>query len=164
MEPVHEGGCLCGAVRYKATGEPVRVTVCHCTFCQRVTGTAFSVLPFFKEADVVLSGKNPSTYDHRSDGSNKIITVYFCGDCSTTLYLHPQRFPDILALGSGTFDDPNWFDRSQGKCRHQFTRSAQAGVVLPANIDTYEAHALQLDGTPNQPVVFDQAVMARQKP
>ena len=163
MTTVHEGGCLCGAVRYKTTADPQRVTVCHCTYCQRVTGTAFNVLPAFKKADVVFSGKKPRTYDHQSDESNMRITLNFCGTCGTTVFYDLERAPDILGLFGGTFDDPNWFDRSQGKCRHIFTRSAQEGVVLPPNIDTYEANWRQMDGTLNQSVVFAHAVMARQK-
>ena len=75
------------------------------------------------------------------------------------MYLDLERFPDILGLCGGTFDDPNWFDRSQGRCRHIFTRSAQKGVVLPAGLDTFEEHALQPDGTPNQPIVLSHALM-----
>ena len=115
METVHEGGCLCGAVRYKTTAEPQRVTVCHCTFCQRFTGTAFLVEPIFRSVDVAFSGKEPRTYDHQSDGSNKRVTLHFCGTCGTTVFLDLERFPDILGLCGGTFDDPNWFDRSLRK-------------------------------------------------
>ena len=45
------------------------------------------------------------------------------------------------------------------RCRHIFTRSAQKGVILPAGVDLYEEHALQLDGTPNQPTVLAHALM-----
>ena len=159
MACVHEGGCLCGDVRYKTTAEPVRVTICHCTFCQRFTGSAFLVEPVFKREDVVLFGCAPRTYDHRSDNSNKRVSLNFCGRCGTTLYLDFERFPDILGLCGGTFDDPNWFDRSPGKCRHIFTRSAQNGVVLPAGLDTFREHRLQLDGTANEPIVLTHALM-----
>jgi hypothetical protein len=52
----HEGGCVCGAVRYATSGDPIRVTVCHCTWCQRRTGTAFSVEAVFDENKVELNG------------------------------------------------------------------------------------------------------------
>lgn len=163
MATVHEGGCLCGAIRYKTMAEPQRVTICHCTFCQRFTGTAFLVEPMFKRADVVFSGDKPTTYDHRSDSSHKRIILNFCGRCGTTLYLDLERFPDLLGLCGGTFDDPNWFSRGPGKCRHIFTRSAQEGVVLPAGVDTFEAHAMQIDETPNQPIVFAHAVVVERQ-
>jgi hypothetical protein len=117
----------------------------------------------FKRADVVFSGDKPRTYDHRSDSSHKRIILNFCGRCGTTLYLDLERFPDLLGLCGGTFDDPNWFNRNPGKYRHIFTRSAQEGIVLPAGVDTYEAHAMQIDGTPNRPVVFAHPVLVRRK-
>ena len=125
------------------------------------TGTAFLVEPIFRKVDVVLSGEKPRTYDHQSDESNKRVTLNFCGISGTTVFLDLERHPDIFGFCGGTFDDPNWFDRSQGNCRHIFTRSAQDGVVLPANLDIYEAHALQIDGTPNQPVIFAHAVLVK---
>lgn len=156
MSPVHEGGCLCGDVRFRALAPPVRVTVCHCTFCQRLTGSAFLVEPIFKKADIAFAGATPKSYDHRSDSSHKRVTVKFCGRCGTTLCLDLERFPDILGVCAGTFDDPNWFDRS--RCRHIFTRSAQTGVVLPADTEVYQEHALRLDGTPNEPTVLAHAL------
>jgi hypothetical protein len=158
MISIHEGGCLCGDVRYKTTAEPLRVTVCHCTFCQRFTGTAYLVEPIFRRADFALTGAAPKTYEHHSDSSGKRVTLNFCGHCGTTIYLDLERFSDILGLCGGTFDDPNWFTRDEATCRHIFTRSAQSGVVLPAGVHTFEAHAIQLDGTPNEPTVFAHAL------
>jgi hypothetical protein len=148
----HAGGCLCGEVRYEATAAPVWTTICHCTFCQKLTGSAFLVEPIFQRKDVTFSGAQPKTFDHRSGGSGKRVTVNFCGACGATLFLSFERFPDVFGLFAGTFDDPNWFDRSPS--RHIFTRHAQKGVVLPAGAQVFEDHALQLDGTPNAPTVL----------
>ena len=159
----HEGGCLCGQVRYRTVAEPVRVTICHCTFCQRLTGSAFLVEPIFKREDIVFSGIAPRVYHHQSDTSGKRVSINFCGRCGTTLYLDLERFPDILGVCGGTFDDPNWFDRSSAKCRHIFTRSAQEGVVLPAGVNTFVEHALHFDGTPNEPIVLAHALPVTRK-
>ncbi|WP_442893976.1 GFA family protein [Bradyrhizobium sp. AZCC 1620] len=113
----------------------MRVTICHCTFCQRLTGSAYLVEPIFRREDVIFHGTPLRTYDHQSDTSGKRVTVNFCGRCATTICLDLERFPDILGLCGGTFDDPNWFDRGQENCRHIFTRSAQRGVVLPAGCE-----------------------------
>jgi hypothetical protein len=134
MSIVHQGGCLCGEARYKTTAEPLRVTICHCTFCQRLTGSAYLVEPIFRREDVIFHGTPLKTYDHRSDTSGKRVTVNFCGRCATTICLDLERFPDILGFCGGTFDDPNWFERGKENCRHIFTRSAQKGVVLPVLI------------------------------
>jgi hypothetical protein len=160
---VHEGGCLCGDVRYMTTAEPVRITICHCTFCQRLTGSAYLVEPIFRRQDVVFFGTAPKIYHHRSDMSHKRVSVNFCSGCGTTIYLESERFPDVLGLCGGTFDDPNWFDRKSGKCSHIFTRSAQEGVVLPAGLNTFREHALQLDGTPNEPIVLTDALMVSRR-
>jgi len=166
MSEIHEGGCLCGDVRYRAIAEPVRITICHCSFCQKITGSAFLVEPIFRRQDIAFSGHAPRHYDHRSDTSGKRVTVNFCGRCGTTIYLDLERFPDILGLCGGTFDDPNWFERNPGRCRHIFTRSAQDGVMLPPGFDIFAEHALKLDGSPNEPLVLAHAMMVsrRSKP
>jgi hypothetical protein len=159
MSMVHQGGCLCGEVRYRTTAEPVRVTICHCTFCQRLTGSAYLVEPIFKREHVVLDGTQPGTYDHRSDTSGKRVTLHFCRKCATTVCLGLERFPDILGICGGTFDDPNWFERGAEICRHIFTRSAQNGVVLPSGYPLYEEHSWRIDGIPNEPAVLAHALV-----
>jgi hypothetical protein len=159
MSVVHEGGCLCGDVRYKTLAQPARVTICHCRFCQRFTGSAYLVEPIFRKPDVIFHGTPAKAYEHRSDTSLKRVTLNFCGRCGTTVCLDLERFPEILGLCGGTFDDPDWFERTPGKCRHIFTRSTQKGVVLPAGVDLYEAHALGIDGTPNAPFVLAHAML-----
>jgi len=160
MSVVHEGRCLCGNVCYKTLAEPLRITVCHCRFCQRFTGSSYLLEPIFRKQDVVFEGVPAKTYEHRSDSSDKRVTLNFCGRCGTTVCLDLERFPDILGLCGGTFDDPDWFERSPGKYRHIFVRSAQRDVMLPAGVDLYEEHAIRLDGTPNQPIVLAHALSA----
>jgi len=69
-----------------------------------------------------------------------------------------ERFPDILGICGGTFDDPNWFDLARSTYRHIFVRSAQRGVILPAGVDLFAEHALRLDGSANQPTVLAHAL------
>ena len=56
MNSMHAGGCLCGATRYVVTGAPIRAQLCHCRFCQRRTGSSFSVVVAFKEDQVKMQG------------------------------------------------------------------------------------------------------------
>jgi hypothetical protein len=84
---VKQGGCLCGAIRYMASAQPIRVTYCHCKFCQRATGSAYMVEPIFeKKSFEIISGK-PATYAQTSEGSGKQVTINFCAACGTKLYL-----------------------------------------------------------------------------
>ena len=50
METIHEGGCVCGGVRYRTTGNPQRVSACACRWCQKRTGSAFGLTVYFKES------------------------------------------------------------------------------------------------------------------
>ena len=77
----HEGGCLCGRIRFRVTGDPVRTSVCHCAFCQRRSGSAFAVLPLFKTEAVEMMGEPPSTYRHISDESGRWLEIEFCPRC-----------------------------------------------------------------------------------
>jgi hypothetical protein len=146
----HEGGCLCGAVRYAVTGPPVRTMVCHCTFCQRFTGSSFYAESIFRDEQVRLAGEPMRVYEHRSDGSGKLVYLHFCGRCSTTVSLTFERSPGFRALSRGTFDDPNWVQAQA----HIFTRSAQSGTVLPAHVPCFAGHRITIDGAAEPSQVF----------
>jgi hypothetical protein len=150
----HEGACLCGEVRYSVAGQPMRVTVCHCRFCQRATGTAYLVEPIFPLVALgVIRGK-PSLYEHRSEGSGKMVHVHFCANCGTKLYYSFERFPDVVGVFAGTFDDPNWFERGGPATKHIFLNVAQRGTVIPAGVNAFQEHAATQDGTAVEPSVF----------
>ena len=151
----HEGGCLCGAIRYAVKSQPMRVTICHCRFCQRATGSAYLVEPIFGKSDFEITSGQPKIYRHRSEGSGKMVDVHFCENCGTKLLLSFERFPDVVGVYGGTFDDPNWFERSAKNSRHIFLSVAQRGTVIPAGIDCFEQHATTNDGKPIAPTVSD---------
>ncbi len=85
MKAIHEGGCVCGSVRYRITGDPIAATVCHCRFCQRRTGSAFSQPVFFKADQVGFSGGPMKMYVHHSDESHRWLRMQFCARCGTTV-------------------------------------------------------------------------------
>lgn len=153
---LNHGGCLCGAVRYATASNPLRLTFCHCRFCQRVTGSAYMVEPIFEKANFAVTSGNPAIYSVASRGSGKRVTINFCATCSSKLYLAFERFPDIVGIYCGTFDDPNWFERTPRISRHIFLDSAQQGTVIPAGVRAYREHAMLNDGTPAESVTFQQ--------
>jgi hypothetical protein len=156
MSVEQKGGCLCGNIRYEVSAEPVRVTFCHCRFCQRATGGAYLVEPIFQKPDFRVIKGTPRTYSQASGGSGKLVTANFCENCGTKLYLDLERFPEIVGVYGGTFDDPNWYDRPPEKSRHIFLDFAQKGTVVPAGYDTFREHAARNDGSPTEPTVYDQ--------
>src|SRR3954462_7012366 len=124
-----------GPFGIKVKSEPVRTTVCHCTFCQHVTGSAFVADALFTKDAVSIQGTF-STYDHRSDESGYLITLQFCPRCGTTFGMTFERFPDVQGIMIGTLDDPNWprIDK------HQFTRSAFRWMQFPPAVPRFECH------------------------
>ena len=152
---VHEGGCLCGAVRYATNDNPIRVHVCFCRFCQRATGSNAMVEPLFaRAAHAVIQGA-PATFDLPSGGSGKNIRIHFCRSCGTKLFQEFERVPDLIGVYAGTFDQPGWFERSPANTRFIFLESAQDGTILPPGYQTFQASHSLYDGTPLTPVVYD---------
>jgi hypothetical protein len=153
---LNHGGCLCGAIRYTTSSKPVRVTYCHCKFCQRATGSAYLVEPIFPRTKFEITSGKPATYTQASAGSGKRVTINFCSNCGTKLFLDLERFPEIFGVYGGTFDDPNWFERTPGMSWHIFLDSAQNGTVIPDGFSTFREHVMRNDGTLAEPVVFEQ--------
>jgi len=152
----HEGGCLCGAVRYSVKSAPVRVTFCHCRFCQRATGSAYLVEPIFEQAALAVIAGEPKVYSHRSEGSGKTVQIHFCATCGTKLFLTFQRFAGFAGIYGGTFDDPNWFECSAGNSNHIFLGVARRGTIVPAGIPSFDEHMMTNDGKPIAPRIFSE--------
>jgi hypothetical protein len=108
MAERHEGGCVCGAVRYVAHGDPERVTVSHCTWCQRRTGSAFGVEVVFRTEAVALAGDSPRTYRHISDEAGRWLDQQFCSRCGTNIGITLEAVPGIRTIAAGTSDNPSW--------------------------------------------------------
>jgi hypothetical protein len=141
------GGCICGALRYEVTAPPARVTVCHCRWCQKATGSAYMVEPVFDRAALRVTRGTPAVYDHRSEGSGKLVHVHFCATCGTKLFLTFERFPDAAGIYAGTFDAPDWIAVRPEEVKHIFCEVARQETLLPAGVQAYPAHARALDGT-----------------
>jgi len=130
MAETHEGGCLCGALRYRVTGKPDIALVCHCKLCQRLSGSAFGISAYFAEQDVEITSGVPNTYEYRSDESNRWIRTEFCPTCGTTVTWTLEAVPGGRGIAGGTLDDPNWLTIT----RHYWTRSAQHWMVYPPGV------------------------------
>ena len=158
MSPSLTGGCLCSKVRFRATQRPQRTLACHCTFCQRLTGTAFYVESIFPFDAVTFDSGEISTYDHVSDTSGKKVHVHFCARCGTTLGLTFERWPEIRAVSRSCFDAPSEIAIDA----HIWTRSAQAGVALPAGVDCFRQSRYIQNGQSEVPTRYEHPVMADQ--
>ena len=103
----HRASCRCGALTAVATGDPGRVSVCHCLDCQRRTGSAFSAQARFPDERVVTSGPT-ATYETRGSAGTWA-RFHFCPTCGTTVFFQIEALPGQTAIPLGTFDNPHAF-------------------------------------------------------
>jgi hypothetical protein len=89
------GGCLCGAVRFVATGRPNRVGLCHCLDCRKLSGSLFGASAIFPAEAVTIEGE---TRDYAGR--------HFCARCGSTVF---GRSGDEVELALGAFDAPDQF-------------------------------------------------------
>ena len=102
-----EGGCVCGAVRYRLTAAPLAVYNCHCRDCQRTSGATHSMsMPTAREAVEHLSGEL-SSFDKTAD-SGRVVRMRHCAVCHTSVWNEPLATPGLLVVKAGTLDDIGW--------------------------------------------------------
>jgi hypothetical protein len=97
------GGCLCGKARYTIDAEPAFTGVCHCTHCQKQSGSAFSIVIAVPTASVSVQG-NTTAYVGTGD-SGKSVTSRFCPVCGSTLMSEPEMMAGMAIIRAGTLDD-----------------------------------------------------------
>lgn len=131
--PKIAGGCLCGGVRYESTAEPKFVGVCHCTHCQKISGSAFSVNIIVPIDTVSMTTGSLATYQDTSE-SGRMLIRKFCKTCGSSLASESQSFPGMLVIKAGTLDDPSWVKPAA----QIWARSRQPWVVMPGDLKAFE--------------------------
>ncbi len=99
---VREGGCLCGAVRFKAEGEPLNVRLCHCRTCQKAMGSPFFARALFDQRALTVEG------DTAFYASSAALERVFCKRCGTRLFSRRTN-GTVAGVALATFDDRNAF-------------------------------------------------------
>jgi hypothetical protein len=97
-----QGGCLCGAVRYVLKGGPRAIALCHCTHCQRLSGSLFSFNLVMREADYAQSGETTIYVDNGDSGQP--VVRHFCGSCGSPILAKTALMPGKVVVKAGTLD------------------------------------------------------------
>lgn len=129
------GGCLCGAVRYECTGEPVFSLLCHCRDCQRQSGSAYAAAVRVPAMNFRVTQGEPKRYTKSGDSGNEV-TRAFCPECGCMLFLQVSARPDLVGIRVGTLDDPSWF-RPEADI---FVKSAQPWDHMNPNLPKYASY------------------------
>jgi hypothetical protein len=96
-----EGGCQCGAVRYRINGEPVMAALCHCTMCRRANAAPAVAWAMFQEAQVAFLKDRPATYT-----SSAAARRGFCPVCGTPISFTADFLPGLIDITIGSLDRP----------------------------------------------------------
>ncbi|KAI9652421.1 MAG: hypothetical protein M1831_006830 [Alyxoria varia] len=93
-----EGGCLCGKVRIKSTGEVLAKALCHCADCRKISGSTYSTNIIVAGDGFSVTKGMPKDFSKKADSGNTS-TSYFCGDCGSTLWSASETFAKVIKAG-----------------------------------------------------------------
>ncbi len=102
-----KGGCLCGAVRYECSAEPVWSGNCHCRDCQRISGGGYVSTFFVPENSVTITGE-VKYFDKNGDSGHRVRRG-FCPTCGSQVFGKPEMVPGVLGIRAGSLDNPELY-------------------------------------------------------
>jgi hypothetical protein len=129
-----EGGCACGAVRYRLTSDPLFVHCCHCLNCQRQTGSAFVVNVLIETDRIELLGGAPQPVAVPRSGGKKQ-KIWRCPTCQIAVFSQ-YTTRGVRFVRAGTLDDP----ATVAPDVHIFTRSKLPWVALPESVPAFNVY------------------------
>ena len=130
-----EGGCACGAVRYRLESAPMFVHCCHCLDCQRQTGSAFVLNALIERDRVSLLKGEPTPIQVPTD-SGQAHLIYRCPDCQVAVWSSYGGCDALAFIRVGTLDDPTALTPDI----HIYTRSKQPWVAVPEGVPAMQAY------------------------
>jgi len=144
------GSCQCGDVQYVVNGDPLMTYACHCSDCQKRTGSAFSMGCIYPLAALSLQGEL-STWERVSDDGNSN-TRYSCHSCGNVIYGLSSVAPELIKLQPGTLSSA----QSIAVDAHIWLRSACSWLTIPSD-------SLQYDTQPESLMQVYEAVLRRKQ-
>jgi hypothetical protein len=150
-----DGKCTCGGVTYRLTDRPMFVHACHCTWCQRETGTAFATNALIETACIQLTSGAPVLVETPS-ASGKGQLVARCPHCQIALFSHYGGHRDLAFVRVGTLIDP-------AACPpdiHIFTSTKQPWVILPQGVPAVAEYYSSREMWPQASLARRAAVLA----
>ncbi len=135
MSRRHEGGCACGAVRYSFSVKPMITNCCHCSLCQRQTGSAFVINAIIETSALMVTGETATIETPSPSGKGQKIVR--CATCHVALWSHyGGAGPALAFVRVGTLDNPTAIQPDV----HIFTSTKQPWVRLPEGVRTFEGY------------------------
>jgi hypothetical protein len=124
-EPSAAGGCQCGAARYRISGAPLALYVCHCRECRKQSASAFGISVVVAEAQLHIEQGRLATWSRRAD-SGRRLDCAFCPRCGSRLW-HASPGAKTVSIKGGSLDSPV----DLAPAVHIWTSRKLPGVVIP---------------------------------
>ena len=135
-----EGGCHCGELQYAVSKPPLATYVCHCTDCQRISGSAFNISIVFPADAVSITGTSKRIA--RTLGSGVVGYRWTCPECGVWICGDPKldqkRNIERRIMRGGTFDDRSWIKPDL----HMWVQSAQPWLRLPNDVPLHQKNPM----------------------
>lgn len=128
-----EGGCYCGQIRYKANGEALYKSQCHCRECQYISGGSANVIIGMSAAGFEYTKGEPKGFcrDDLDDG----VTREFCAECGTHILTRAPAVENMLFIKVGTMDDPSLYGMPEAAV---YVSEKQAFHAIPEGVKSFE--------------------------
>jgi hypothetical protein len=135
MDSPLTGGCLCGAIRYEVSAPVEKLIACHCTDCQRASGTGASINALLPSSALRFTHGTTRVFSKPADSGN-VLNRHFCGDCGSPVYSQRANAPEFLVLKVGGLD------RHEGLrvAMNIWTRSRRPWTLMDESLECHEGN------------------------
>ena len=127
-----EAACSCGQLKISLSGEPQRVSSCHCLACQRRTGAVFGSTSFWRKSQILSTEGESRSFRRQADSGNWL-TFQFCPECGSTVFWENESSPETVSVAVGSFADPTF----PAPVRTVWTESKHGWLQFPAAMPHY---------------------------
>ncbi len=142
----HDGGCLCGAIRFRVAGAPVASIACYCRDCQRASGGGPAHMLVLKKDQLEILRGRPRAYWNFAESGNRI-GRHYCETCGAPLFQENAADREAAMVKVGSLDDPSAFAPQMSV----WTASAQSWMHIDPDLPSFER-----DPAPDAPPDGDQ--------
>jgi hypothetical protein len=139
MPEPYTGRCLCGSIQFRVTEEPLTVYACHCTDCQKRSGSAFSLSVWVNYRAIEVTKGEPAQHETATD-DGRVRNLRICPRCISHLWAEPRHGSHIAVVRGGMLDDTDGLR----PIAHLWTRSAQSWFPFPDRATKYETQPKNL--------------------
>jgi hypothetical protein len=133
-----DGSCMCGKVTYSCAAEPLATAICHCTECQKQTGSSFSIIVAVPRDALKIEGDSLDSHTTVGTDSGREVARQFCGECGSPIVSLADAMPELAFIKAGTLNDTSWLEPQMhvwcDSKQDWFPLESHAGTKMPRGV------------------------------